>query len=248
MKKILVFISHNLGVYRVNRKIYYNSKAIYWRLRELLTRRKARLVSRFHREDKSLKLHIGAGLNTIEGWINTDIYANQQNLYLNLKKPFTFYDDQFQFVYSEHVFEHFSYDECRSMLSECLRVMKDDGVLRISTPDLKFLIRLYEEHDSTFIESYIDWNAKNFVHSKAPHNSVSVINNYVRDWGHQFIYDFETLKFLLSEVGFVDIVQCEILSSAYDSLSNLEHVKRHPDGFLELESLIVECKKDASKL
>jgi hypothetical protein len=74
-----------------------------------------------------------------------------------------------------------------------------------------------------------------------------VINNYVRDWGHQFIYDFETLKFLLLDVGFVDVVECKILNSDHDTLESLEHVDRHPDGFLELESLIVECKKDVSK-
>jgi predicted SAM-dependent methyltransferase len=247
MKSKLVAICHFLGVYRVSRKIYYNSIAMIWRLREIVTRRKSRLVSRFQREGKDLKLHIGAGLNTLGGWINTDIYANRQNLYLDLKNPFTFSDDLFDFVYSEHVFEHFSYEECRFMLSECLRVMKNDGVLRIATPDLKFLIRLYEETDSTFINDYIDWNATNFLHSRAPKNSVSVINNYVRDWGHQFIYDFETLKFLLLDVGFVDVVECKILNSDHDTLESLEHVDRHPDGFLELESLIVECKKDVSK-
>lgn len=214
-----------------------------WRLREIATRKKSRLVSRFQRKDEDLKLHIGAGLNTLDGWINTDIYANKQNLYLNLTKPITFSDDIFDFVYSEHVFEHFSYEECRFMLSECLRVMKNNGVLRIVTPDLKFLIRLYEDTDSTFINDYINWNATNFIDTRAPKNSVSVINNYVRDWGHQFIYDFETLKFLLLDVGFKDVVECKILNSDHNALKSLEHVDRHPKGFLELESLIVECKK-----
>lgn len=214
-----------------------------WRLKEIVTRKKFRLISNYQRKGEDLKLHIGAGLNTLNGWINTDIYANKQNLYLNLTKPMKFSDSLFDFIYSEHVFEHFSYEDCRFMLSECHRVMKDNAVLRIATPDLKFLIRLYEETDSTFINDYINWNATNFVHPIAPKNSVSVINNYVRDWGHQFIYDFETLKFLLLDVGFVDIVECKILNSNHDALKDLEHVDRHPDGFLELESLIVECKK-----
>lgn len=214
-----------------------------WRLKEIVTRKKFRLISNYQRKGEDLKLHIGAGLNTLNGWINTDIYSNKQNLYLNLTKPMKFSDSLFDFIYSEHVFEHFSYEDCRFMLSECHRVMKDNAVLRIATPDLKFLIRLYEETDSTFINDYINWNATNFVHPIAPKNSVSVINNYVRDWGHQFIYDFETLKFLLLDVGFVDIVECKILNSNHDALRDLEHVDRHPDGFLELESLIVECKK-----
>ena len=86
----------------------------------------------------------------------------------------------------------------------------------------------------------------NGTHSRAPKNATSVINNYVRDWGHQFIYDFDTLKFLLLDVGFMDVVECKILNSDHRALKCLEHVDRHPEGFLELESLIVECKKGPS--
>ena len=129
------------------------------------------------------------------------------------------------------------------MLSECYRVMKSGGVMRITTPDLKFLIKIFEDQESELHKEYIKWNSETFIHSSAPSNSVSVINNYVRDWGHKFIYDFDTLKVLLSEIGFVDVIQCEISLSEYDQLCNLENVKRHPPGFLKLESMIVECRK-----
>ena len=90
MKNKLVSISHFFGVYNLSRKIYYNSIAMIWRLKEIVTRKKFRLISNYQRKGEDLKLHIGAGLNTLNGWINTDIYANKQNLYLNLTKPMKF--------------------------------------------------------------------------------------------------------------------------------------------------------------
>ena len=244
MKSKLVAICHLLGIYDASRVLYYNLTSLTWRIIQLFTMKKSRVVSKLQAESLDIKLHVGAGLNTLDGWINTDIYANRKNVYLDLTKSISFSDDLFDYVYSEHVFEHFSYDECRFILSECFRVMKSNAVLRIATPDLKFLIRLYQETDSKLISDYVEWNAKNFVRSTAPKNAVSVVNNYVRDWGHQFIYDFETLKILLLEVGFVDVAECKILNSDHVALRGLEHVHRHPDGFLELESLIVECRKN----
>lgn len=243
MKQKVISFLNSIGLYNLARKIFYSLISYTWRLNDFLTKRKERAIADVKIKDKDLNLQIGAGLNALEGWINTDIHADKKNFYLNLKKPFTFSNNLFDFVYSEHVIEHFSYDECKNILSECYRIMKNGGVMRITTPDLKFLIKIFENQKSELHKEYIKWNSETFILSSAPSNSVSVINNYVRDWGHKFIYDFDTLKILLSEIGFVEVVQCEISLSRYEQLCNLENIKRHPPGFLELESLTVECKK-----
>jgi hypothetical protein len=67
-----------------------------------------------------------------------------------------------------------------------------------------------------------------------------VFNNFVRQWGHQFIYDRATLRFVLSDAGFVDIKECRIGQSDHAKLRDLETVERMPEGFLELESMILE--------
>jgi len=69
------------------------------------------------------------------------------------------------------------------------------------------------------------------------------LNNFMRAWGHQFIYDHETLCLALRLAGFRQIEELRINESAHDSLKNLECVERLPARFLELESMIFEATK-----
>jgi len=78
----------------------------------------------------------------------------------------------------------------------------------------------------------------------APYSDAAfVINNFVRDWGHQFIYDENTLRSSLERAGFTKITKYELNQSDHDALRNLENEKRMPDGFLKLETLALEATK-----
>ena len=65
----------------------------------------------------------------------------------------------------------------------------------------------------------------------------------MRDWGHQFIYDKETLTELLSRCGFGEIVQCRINESEHDALRDLENEARAPEGLIQLETMTLEGRK-----
>lgn len=70
-----------------------------------------------------------------------------------------------------------------------------------------------------------------------------VFNTFVRAWGHEFIYDRETLRLALELSGFINIKECDIMKSGHDFFKNLENIKRMPDGYLALESMILEGTK-----
>jgi hypothetical protein len=71
-----------------------------------------------------------------------------------------------------------------------------------------------------------------------------VINNFFRDWGHQFIHNFESLKYLLLKSGFVNIKRQAINTSDNIEFLNLErHGLEISEEFNQLESLIVEAEK-----
>ena len=76
-----------------------------------------------------------------------------------------------------------------------------------------------------------------------PPNAVSVINNFFRDWGHQYIYDASVMHETLGNIGFIDIQEAEIGKSRYPELENLEYTRRMPEGFVELELFVLEAKK-----
>jgi hypothetical protein len=100
---------------------------------------------------------------------------------------------------------------------------------------------LRQEPEHPLHKSYIEWAAKSFNLAEA--SPMLVINNYVRDWGHVFIYDANSLQRLLEASGFVDVQPCKLAISTDPFLAGLEFVDRMPQGYLELESLVLEARK-----
>jgi predicted SAM-dependent methyltransferase len=190
------------------------------------------------------KLHIGCGANVLPGWLNADYYPDREDiLHLDATKPFGLPDNSFSFVFSEHMIEHIPYIDALSMLRECHRVLRPGGRIRISTPDLAFVVGLYISEKSEQQKSYIKWSTSAFV-SWAPYPSDAfVINNFVRNWGHQFIYDEKTLRSALSGAGFNNLIRCNLQESVSEVLSNLENEQRMPGGFLRLETVTIEAQK-----
>src|SRR5258706_5700451 len=116
------------------------------------------LLGAYLNEHRTAKLHIGCGDNLLDGWLNTDLLAETANvLCCAVTEPFPFVNNQFDYIFSEHVIEHMPHSKGSLMLKECFRVLKPNGKIRISTPDLAFLIDLYNNQKSDLQESYIKW-------------------------------------------------------------------------------------------
>lgn len=207
------------------------------------TNRHQRVWGRYKSENTVRKLHLGCGSNYLKGWLNTDLYPDTKRIPLNATTRFPFDDSSFDFVFSEHMIEHIPYKGGFTMLSESFRVLKPGGKIRIVTPDLPFLIGLYNDRDNPLNKKYTDWNNELFIQDKAIHDPVSVINNFFRDWGHQYIYDFDVMKKTFEKIGFVNISRESINKSSVAELSGLEHDTRMPENFLELESMVIEGQK-----
>jgi hypothetical protein len=74
-------------------------------------------------------------------------------------------------------------------------------------------------------------------------NEAFVINNFVRNWGHRFIYDEKTLRGAMVSAGFKAITKCDIYESMDAALRNLENEEHVPPNFLRLETLTREGRK-----
>jgi hypothetical protein len=93
--------------------------------------------------------------------------------------------------------------------------------------------------------TYITWSAHKYVPGAPDDNPMFVINNYVRDWGHTFIYDERTLRDALVAAGFSNVVRCALQQSEDPVLRGLEYEDRLPPGFLELETITLEGVRPA---
>lgn len=198
------------------------------------------------------KLNIGCGENIKKGWLNVDLLPVSGAYYLNASYPFPYKDDSFQFIFSEHMFEHLTYHGGKKMLQEVFRTLRPGGIFRIALPSLSLVRLLLQEQTSPKVEEYISWSQKYFsqeiLHDfkDVPINQkVSfVINNFMRLWGHKMIYDACTIQNMLQQTGFIMIKQVSIGKSETSELNNLEeHDTVIPEWANQMETMVFEATK-----
>jgi len=174
-----------------------------------------------------MKLHLGSGDVRLDGWLNVDLNAANADLHLDLRGKLPFEDESIEYIFSEHFIEHIPREDALSFLKECRRVLKRNGVLRLSTPNLKFLVLSYL---SCNIGEWEDW--------WQPANPCRLMNEGMRFWGHEFLYDAEELIESLREAGFKSAKFFDWGKSDFDELSELETRPFHNE-------LIVEALKNS---
>jgi predicted SAM-dependent methyltransferase len=190
------------------------------------------------------KLHVGCGKNVLDGWLNSDFRPKRADImHLDATRAFPLPGNAFDYVFSEHMIEHVPYAGGVNMLKECFRILKPGGTLRVSTPDLAFLIDLYRPNKSPEQQAYIEWAAQLFSSYAPVPSDTFVINNFVRDWGHLFVYDEPTLADAMRRAGFSEVNKFQLNESNCDALRQLENENRMPQGFLALESMTLEALK-----
>jgi SAM-dependent methyltransferase len=169
-----------------------------------------------------MKLNLGCGSQTPEGWINVDyavgaklakvplVHIINKKLRLfnldwnkgvfihDLRKPFPWRDETIDIVYSSHTLEHFTRNEGLRFLNECHRVLKGNGIIRIVIPDLLYIVSEYRSGNiraDSFVEKLgvLSCNGPNPIKNRlAP----------LIHFPHKCMYDTPTLISILREIGF----------------------------------------------
>ena len=205
-----------------------------------------RVVNRYFAEAREPKLQIGCGSNLIDdGWLNSDKAPISSNvMYLNAARRFPFPDATFAYVYSEHMIGSLSFDQAKVMLSECFRTLAPGGKIRIATLDIEFLIDLCQDRNPSELRlQYMEWFQ---VQTEIQYSGgIFLFNNFAKLYGIEFVYDEPTLRDAMAAAGFSDITRRDLNESDDAALRNLENEKRMPDGFLRMESFILEGTKIA---
>lgn len=179
-------------------------------------------IHAYLRDHSIRKLQFGCGPNELLGWLNTDIVKCFDDVvYLDITGSFPLPSNSIDFMTSEHLIEHINFDQAIFFLSECIRTLKPNGVIRITTPDLAKLLSIYTKPTDEG-QLYIKYITEKFITNCKFNPEVFVINNAFRNWGHQFLYDSETFYNLLKQIGFKEIKQLLPGASDFEELQDLD--------------------------
>lgn len=207
---------------------------------------KRRLVAAYLAEHRPAKLHIGSQDHLLGGWLNTEYGWGPPPgvLYLDATQPFPIDSHSFDYVFSEHMIEHVPVTGAQHMLTECHRILKPGGRIRISTPPLQFLLDLMVNPTAEHLR-YAEFHYGEFLSDAPLKVPAAIMNDYYRAWGHQFVYDRGSLAQLLLRAGFVNLEELPIGVSGDAHLRGLENEGRMPDGLLALSTMTFEAARPA---
>ncbi len=169
-----------------------------------------------------MKLNLGCGSQVPDGWVNVDYALGarfvkipffsafnrkvklfnlgwNENIYLhNLTKRFPWTDSSIDTVYRSHTLEHFSKEDGRRFLSECHRVLRTNGIIRIVVPDLRHDIIEYIE-GRICADDLVEKLGVLYKHSnKTLRRKLSPFIQFP----HKCMYDRSRLLAIISETGF----------------------------------------------
>lgn len=123
----------------------------------------------------------------------------------NLEYGIPFAENTIDFLYTAGTFEHFYPDRAKQLLQKAHKAMKPLGLIRITVPDLEYIIKLFNERKTKEALTFF------YEDSKCDHFS-----------RHKYLYTFELLKEFLEEAGFVNIRKCEIFEGDMPDIGKLD--------------------------
>jgi len=147
-------------------------------------------------------LNIGCGSHYHPAWTNIDIRSNSMEVTEHdVRRGLPLHDRSFDVVYHSHIIEHMTPRDALTLLRECARVLRPGGIIRIATPDLEALARVYLDRLAAALQGV--------PNADADHRWVSLelFDQMVRDrsGGEMAIYlknsHIENKEFILSRIG-----------------------------------------------
>jgi SAM-dependent methyltransferase len=230
------------------------------------------------RSEQIDRVNLGCGPNAPEGWLNVDgswnaWLTNHRNfrkllntigvvskdsagaqwnvkpLVHDLTQPLPFKDNSVSVIYGAHVLEHLYLVDAKRLLSECRRVLRPGGVIRLVVPDLRAMVAAYlkckngESRPQSQKSGAADsLNERLGYRSPAPPGG-NVLFKFYYLWKdfhhHKWMYDSDSLVYYLQQAGFSHVCEKEFLQSEIPGIEEVEEATRVLDG----AGVCVEGKK-----
>lgn len=175
------------------------------------------------------RLHVGCGRERLDGWVNIDSQdLPGVDLVADVTRGLHFRDCRA--VFAEHFLEHLTIEQALDFLGEAHRALGDGGWLRLSTPNLEWILSALYNRGFT---------------PQGRMRSTLEVNRGFYAWGHRFLWDRCLLEEALTACGFAEIRWCTHGVSSVPFLAGLERHETYADSPDLPHVLIVEATKGA---
>jgi len=188
------------------------------------------------------RINIGCGGYGNDGWLNCDFDPlGEGYVFVDACQPLPFPDASADFIFTEHMIEHLTLSDAQNFLTECARVLRPGGRIRVATPDLDRFLGLFTARDALGA-AYQEWLSNAYFPDIPYRSEAMVLNNMLSNFGHRFVFDERTMKLALETAGFTAVQRCPIGQSEHADLCGLErHGLSIGDDMNDFETMVVEA-------
>lgn len=181
-------------------------------------------------------LNLGSGNDHFPGFVGIDLFGSGADLELDLRRKLPIADGVIDGIFSEHAFEHLTYDIATHVLAESYRVLKPGAAIRIVVPDVSIFIDRYVNNDDAW---FAEWEKQVLApRGRRMPTKMSAISFVTQEYGHVSSWDFDTMRHYLERAGFVDVKKVHFRTG---SAPELFVDSEYPDR--TMLSLYVEARK-----
>jgi MoaA/NifB/PqqE/SkfB family radical SAM enzyme/predicted SAM-dependent methyltransferase len=173
------------------------------------------------------RLHVGAGRERLEGWVNIDNQALPGvDVVADVTGGLKFSD--VEAIFAEHFLEHLPLGSAIDFFLESHRVLRPGAWMRLSTPNLDWVWKTHYRLDAEGADK---------------RQAALALNRAFHGWEHQFLWNREMLEEALLACGFTDLRWCRYRESENPLFQSLERHETYGDEPALPHVLIVEARK-----
>lgn len=146
--------------------------------------------------------------------------------YFDLRRRFPFADVSVDAIYAAHVWEHLALSTAKHATSECYRVLKPGGALRLVVPNVRDFVEEYLS--SSAPDAALTLNRRLYYRQFEECRSMiySIYLGFTDFHYHRFMYDPPQLISLLQARGFVSVSEKSFLETQIEEIGDVESEMR----------------------
>lgn len=185
------------------------------------------------------RIMIGASTTSKPGWIATDV-SWRAKYYLDATRPWPVPNGSVSHVYADNMIEHLTLPQARNFLANAFEALAPGGRIRLVTPDIGALARIYLDGPAEAREAILSRSRDQGLIAE---HKVDLLRVPFTEHGHHlgYLWDREALAAELRTTGFSALEWPAVMESQDQTLRDLES---RSSSASRLAQLVIEARKD----